>query len=211
MKKSILIAVFFVLCQAASMISMPLTAKADIINGGFESGLTGWTVLGGIITTPSSYSSDYLPGSLSPFEGQHFLSAKSGGLMEGFAIVQQTVQLNVGDVISGVGAYDIGGMAVGSISVIYDATQTVIWSPSPQGGFEFNTSWTNWSWTAPETRDFTLSFYAGAMSSPFGASWATILVDGISVTSAPVPEPTSMLLLGLGLIGLAGMRRKLWK
>jgi hypothetical protein len=41
-----------------------------------------------------------------------------------------------------------------------------------------------------------------------GVSYTLQYFDG-STTGSPVPEPTTMLLLGSGLIGLAGLRRKL--
>ncbi|WP_240910283.1 PEP-CTERM sorting domain-containing protein [Desulfopila sp. IMCC35008] len=38
--------------------------------------------------------------------------------------------------------------------------------------------------------------------------WAQFRVDSVSVSSTPVPEPTTMLLFGTGLASLAGYRRK---
>lgn len=40
---------------------------------------------------------------------------------------------------------------------------------------------------------------------------AWVAIDNVSVTGSAVPEPTTMLLLGTGLIGLAGARRKFKK
>lgn len=65
-----------------------------------------------------------------------------------------------------------------------------------------NDAWTQRVYTVYGTGSDVISFVAVGISDSYGGS-----IDNVSMTSS-VPEPASMLLLGLGLLGLAGFRKR---
>jgi len=69
------------------------------------------------------------------------------------------------------------------------------------GDFE-DSPWTHWSWTTAMEGDFTVVLGVGDVGVVGIESYA--LFDSVHV----VPEPATMMLLGVGMIGLAGFGRK---
>jgi len=103
---------------------------------------------------------------------------------------------------------NLGNIGVYNVAGEYKPTG---WGLQNTKDFENVMGWVYWSGTEylPDTdKAFDLDFRYGAQSptaSKLNANYHVWAVrDG-----APVPEPTTMLLLGTGLIGLAGARRKL--
>lgn len=66
--------------------------------------------------------------------------------------------------------------------------------------------WEVYSYFVKGTGSDTLRFAAAGGSNSYGGS-----IDAVTLNTAPVPEPATMLLFGTGLVGLAGFRRRMKK
>lgn len=179
-----------------------------IVNGGFEAftvagplttiyagqtNLTGWSVGGDSVDLIHSY---WMPAS-----GSYSLDlsgADDGTISQTFATV-------VG------GTYQVTFSLAGNPVNPADPIKTVQVGLYDQGFSTFDTSGLtqgNMGWMI-KSFQFTASgtsstlFFAGTQESPYG-----VALDNISVTAVPEPEVLSMLLAGLGLIGVVARRRR---
>ncbi len=192
-------------------------AHADLQNMGFENGnLTHWTLTPSYIgsylaaevkgsTATSDFSKNY-----SAPQGSYFVELSAGASDDDgaplYTVLQRTITINATQSIAGWAAFlaeDDTDHNDNAYVRIYDTAgdNYIIWSKDVAAVGEYRYSeWEYWTWKAPKSGVYTLEYGVTNETDNFYNSRA--LFDA-------VPAPNTLLLLGSGLLGLVGIRRKL--
>lgn len=199
------------------------TARAGPTNGGFETGLTGWTATGTVAAVDWEFSRDFLglpqpplSGFWDPTEGAFFASLWStDSAGTNASTLSQTFMSGAdGDVLSFDYFYDFGDIVPfedpariyvmdGLGNSVFDMTINDPFSGTGLGDDE-NIGWTGVSVVLPTAGQYTLGF---EISDSIGVFESLLGVDNVGLTRI-IPAPSALLLGGIGFYLVDWLRRR---
>lgn len=213
---------FFVMLTT-SLFLLPALAGAALINGGFESNFSGWTAVGNTSVT-SLANLGGGPGTVTftPYEGNN-MAAITYPQMEGYIWenhINQDVALGETDKYLNFAynfwTYDEAPFDnPGFVVEINGKTVFSIAAGDIGDGVLGNLDFTGWTlinipieqyYDPNRPASIMISFNAGNTGDNLNPSG--VFIDAVSVTESPVPVPTTILLLGSGLVAMIGLRKK---
>jgi hypothetical protein len=148
----------------------------------------------------------------SPVEGSYFAVLEAGTDDGVYSTLSQGIAMSAGESLFGLAAFDYRDYDPYDDSAyvkILDNLGNEIATPWFENGLAhpdfWDGPWTSWTWTAASTDTYFVQFGVANMGDNQANSAA--LFDAVGST-APVPEPATMLLMGTGIAGLIAARRK---
>lgn len=191
-----------------------------ITNPGFESGETGWAFFS---SGSAASHSIQTPGASGANYGSNVISVQSGTTTPMYAGYYQAVNdalpgaVQPGSLIYLSGSIKSSGVTAGArgqfqLEFYNDYTansSTRIWgSDIVTTAVASNQDWTSYQATGYVPTGAKMFQLLTLDTGLLAGATGTFGYDNIDVDYAPVPEPASLLLLGSGLVGIFGLRRK---
>lgn len=186
---------------------------APIINGSFEDGLSGWTTNDPAkVQVVNSYIASDIstPVIMNPTDGDNFAVIKAGSPVTSllstsfFVIAGQDISFdwffdgNDYKPFNDFGSYALQ-ISVGGVPIVANILAQI----ATTGDFAL-TGWHNEVFSAPSSGEVQIAFYA---VNAFDSLFSSVLgIDNIKAVG--IPEPGTILLLALGLLGLTSFTRK---
>jgi len=224
------------LLMLACAVSAPLSAKAAVINGGFETGtLAGWTVAGSGQATTSSIGVTPTVGTFQGYiettgnftatapvvvaslgvSGPAIIGLGAGTPTNGSGISQDVTVLAgdtltfdwnfLTDELDQTPTYnDFGFFSVAGATYLLASRNSSIYNiVSPPAGFDGQTGWATGSYTFPAAGTYKIGF--GVFNVGDAGHNSVLLLDDVSI---PTPEPSTFVLLAIGLSSGLLLRRR---